>query len=99
MHQSGFPGQPQVPHPPRPLSGAAAAAAGQEFSIFVGDLSPDLREEDLVTQFLQPPPWPASHPFALAHQQMQGNSAPPIRIGPAPFASTKSAKVCVLLRG
>ena len=67
-----------------------------EFSIFVGDLSPDLREEDLVTQFMQPPPWPAQHPFAIAHihaQQMQGIYQPGSRIGPSPFLSTKSAKV------
>lgn len=67
-----------------------------EFSIFVGDLSPDLREEDLVTQFLTPPPWPHNHPFAsaLIHaQQAQGIYQPGAHIGPAPFHSTKSAKI------
>ncbi|KAJ1032749.1 hypothetical protein NDA16_000770 [Ustilago loliicola] len=67
-----------------------------EFSIFVGDLSPDLREEDLVAQFLQPPAWPHNHPFAsaLIHaQQAQGVYQPGAHIGPAPFHSTKSAKI------
>lgn len=67
-----------------------------EFSIFVGDLSPDLREEDLVAQFLHPSAWPASHPFAIAHahaQQAKGNYAGPAKVRPAPFTSTKSAKV------
>ncbi|TKY89202.1 hypothetical protein EX895_001733 [Sporisorium graminicola] len=67
-----------------------------EFSIFVGDLSPDLREEDLVSQFLQPPAWPHNHPFAsaLVHaQQTQGIYQPGTHIGPAPFHSTKSAKI------
>ncbi|SPO21610.1 related to NAM8 - meiotic recombination protein [Ustilago trichophora] len=67
-----------------------------EFSIFVGDLSPDLREEDLVAQFLQPPSWPHNHPFAsaLVHaQQAQGLYQPGAHIGPAPFHSTKSAKI------
>ncbi len=67
-----------------------------EFSIFVGDLSPDLREEDLVAQFQQPPAWPPSHPFAsaLIHaQQTQGVYQPGAHIGPAPFHSTKSAKI------
>lgn len=67
-----------------------------EFSIFVGDLSPDLREEDLVAQFLQPPAWPHNHPFAstLVHaQQSQGIYQPGTHIGPAPFHSTKSAKI------
>ncbi|KAK0553135.1 hypothetical protein OC846_002623 [Tilletia horrida] len=80
----------------RQLSVAAGPGANQEFSIFVGDLSPDLREEDLVNQFMQPPPWPPSHPFAIVHahaQQAQGNYNPPGRIGPAPFLSTKSAKI------
>jgi hypothetical protein len=97
-HSAPF--QPQLQHvssgTQRPLSGVAAAAAGQEFSIFVGDLSPDLREEDLVTQFLHPPAWPASHPIsiALAHaQQAQGNYNTPPRMAPAPFLSTRSAKV------
>ncbi|KAE8256422.1 hypothetical protein A4X13_0g2637 [Tilletia indica] len=83
------------PNMTRQLSGAAQGGA-QEFSIFVGDLSPDLRENDLVNQFLQPPPWPPSHPFAIVHahaQQAQGNYNPPTRIGPAPFLSTKSAKI------
>ncbi|CBQ70682.1 related to NAM8-meiotic recombination protein [Sporisorium reilianum SRZ2] len=67
-----------------------------EFSIFVGDLSPDLREEDLVAQFVQPPAWPHNHPFAsaLVHaQQAQGIYQPGTHIGPAPFHSTKSAKI------
>ncbi|GAC96974.1 mRNA binding post-transcriptional regulator [Pseudozyma hubeiensis SY62] len=67
-----------------------------EFSIFVGDLSPDLREDDLVAQFLQPPAWPHNHPFAAAlihAQQAQGIYQPDARIGPAPFASAKSAKI------
>lgn len=67
-----------------------------EFSIFVGDLSPDLREEDLVQQFLHPPAWSHNHPFAsaLIHaQQAQGIYQPGAHIGPAPFHSTKSAKI------
>lgn len=67
-----------------------------EFSIFVGDLSPDLREEDLVAQFLQPPSWPHNHPFAAAlihAQQAQGIYQPGAHIGPAPFHSAKSAKI------
>uniref|UniRef100_V5EVC9 RRM domain-containing protein n=1 Tax=Kalmanozyma brasiliensis (strain GHG001) TaxID=1365824 RepID=V5EVC9_KALBG len=67
-----------------------------EFSIFVGDLSPDLREEDLVAQFLQPPAWPHNHAFASAvinAQQAQGIYQPGKHIGPAPFHSTKSAKI------
>lgn len=69
---------------------------GAEYSIFVGDLSPELREEDLVAQFLQPSAWPASHPFAIAHahaQQAKGAYGTPLKIRPAPFTSTKSAKV------
>ena len=69
---------------------------GAEFSIFVGDLCPELREEELVAQFLQPSAWPASHPFAIAHahaQQAQGNYGTPGKVRPAPFTSTKSAKV------
>ncbi|KAI3475618.1 hypothetical protein L1887_62960 [Cichorium endivia] len=67
-----------------------------EYSIFVGDLSPDLREDDLVAQFLQPPSWPPAHPFASAlinAQQAQGVYQPGAHIGPAPFHSTKSAKI------
>lgn len=67
-----------------------------EYSIFVGDLSHDLTEEDLVSQFLQPSPWPASHPFAIAHahaQQSKGFYGTMTRFRPAPFLSTKSAKV------
>jgi hypothetical protein len=72
------------------------STGGEEFSIFVGDLSPDLREEDLVKQFLEPSAWPSSHPFAIAYahaQQIQGNYGTPLKIRPAPFTSTKSAKV------
>jgi hypothetical protein len=67
-----------------------------EFSVFVGDLAPELREEDLVAQFLHPSAWPASHPFAIAHahaQQAKGNYSTLAKIRPAPFTSTKSAKV------
>ncbi|PWZ03273.1 hypothetical protein BCV70DRAFT_14387 [Testicularia cyperi] len=80
----------------QPASSGGISSKEPEFSIFVGDLSPDLREEDLVTQFLQPPPWPPSHPFAAAlihAQQAQGVYQPGSRIGPAPFLSTKSAKI------
>ncbi|PWN47022.1 RNA-binding domain-containing protein, partial [Violaceomyces palustris] len=59
---STLPSGRSAPHG-KPLTGAAAAAAGQEFSVFVGDLSPDLKEEDLG------------------------------RARPAPFLSTKSAKI------
>ncbi|EPQ28341.1 uncharacterized protein PFL1_04168 [Pseudozyma flocculosa PF-1] len=85
--------------PGRPAFAAGGGGGGSkepEFSIFIGDLSPDLREEDLVTQFLQPPPWPPQHPFAIAHahaQRMQGIHQPGARVGPAPFLSTKSAKI------
>ena len=67
-----------------------------EFSIFVGDLSPDLTEEDLVAQFLHPSPWPPSHPFSISHaqsQQLRGYYGSAVKVRPAPFASTKSAKV------
>lgn len=67
-----------------------------EFSVFVGDLCPDLREEDLVNQFINPPLWPASHPFAIAHahaQQAKGKFGTPPKVGPAPFLSTKSAAI------
>lgn len=84
----------------RPVVSAGSSGSGSnkesEFSIFVGDLSPDLREEDLVTQFLQPPPWLPNHPFAAAlihAQQAQGIWQPGARLGPAPFLSTKSAKI------
>lgn len=75
---------------------ASLKSGEQEFSVFVGDLCPNLREEDLVGQFLHPPLWPPSHPFAIAHahaQQAQGNFGTPPKIGPAPFLSTKSATV------
>lgn len=75
---------------------ATTSNGSEEYSIFVGDLCPELREEDLVAQFLQPSAWPASHPFAIAHahaQQVQGNYGTPAKIRPAPFTSTKSAKV------
>ena len=82
-------------------SGGSASAGGarspNEFSIFVGDLAPNLREEDLVAQFLRPPVWPPAHPLAIAHaqaQQARGVFAPS-KVGPAPFTSTKSAKVSV----
>ncbi|KAN0060967.1 hypothetical protein ACQY0O_006701 [Thecaphora frezii] len=80
----------------RSMLGSGAGSKEAEFSIFLGDLSPDLREEDLVTQFLQPPPWHPQHPCAIAlarAQQMQGIYQPGARIGPAPFLSTKSAKI------
>lgn len=67
-----------------------------EFSVFVGDLCPDLREEDLVNQFINPPFWPPSHPFAIAHahaQQAKGKFGTPPKIGPAPFLSTRSAAI------
>ncbi|MCO5565874.1 hypothetical protein L7F22_019549 [Adiantum nelumboides] len=67
-----------------------------EFSVFVGDLCPDLREEDLVNQFINPPLWPPSHPFAIAHahaQQAKGKFGTPPKVGPAPFLSTKSAAI------
>ncbi len=44
-----------------------ASSSPSEFSIFVGDLAPNLREEDLVAQFLRPPMWPPAHPLAIAH--------------------------------
>jgi hypothetical protein len=75
---------------------STASGGSEEFSIFVGDLCPELKEDDLVTQFLQPSAWPSSHPFAIAHahaQQLQGNYGTPAKIRPAPFNSTKSAKV------
>ncbi|UZJ51683.1 hypothetical protein CBS101457_001003 [Exobasidium rhododendri] len=68
----------------------------EEYSIFVGDLCPELREEDLVAQFLHPSAWPASHPLAIAHahaQQVQGNFSVPAKSRPSPFTSTKSAKI------
>lgn len=67
-----------------------------EYSIFVGDLCPELRDEDLVASFLHPPHWPASHPFAIAHahaQQAQGIYSTPPKVAPAPFTSTKSATI------
>lgn len=79
------------------LGGVGLTSSTPEFSVFVGDLAPDLREEDLVTQFLHPPPWPPEHPFAIAYahaRKMQGEPpAPGELFGPAPFLSTKSAKV------
>lgn len=80
-----------------PSLGLGSNASTPEFSVFVGDLSPDLREEDLVTQFLHPPPWPPNHPFAIAYahaRKMQGEPAPADEVfGPQPFLSTKSAKI------
>lgn len=73
-----------------------SALLESEFSVFVGDLCPDLCEEDLVNQFINPPLWPPSHPFAIAHahaQQAKGKFGTPPKIGPAPFLSTKSAAI------
>ncbi|CEH12398.1 FOG: RRM domain [Ceraceosorus bombacis] len=80
----------------RPLSEVAAVGGETEFSIFVGDLSPHVREEDLVSSFLSPPVYPPSHPISIARahaQQARGDYSPPLRWGPAPFRSTKSAKI------
>ncbi|PWN43020.1 hypothetical protein IE81DRAFT_108870 [Ceraceosorus guamensis] len=80
----------------RPLSEAAAVGGETEFSIFVGDLSPHVLEEDLVSSFLSPPLYPPSHPISIARahaQQARGDYSPPLRWGPAPFRSTKSAKI------
>ncbi|KDN38195.1 RNA-binding domain-containing protein, partial [Tilletiaria anomala UBC 951] len=47
-------GPPQVAGPTS-SSATSGGASLHEFSIFVGDLAPNLREEDLVAQFLRPP--------------------------------------------
>ncbi|CAO1639003.1 unnamed protein product [Sympodiomycopsis kandeliae] len=77
--------------------GSASNSSTPEFSIFVADLSPDLREEDLVTQFLHPPPWPPHHPFAASYAEARMAHGEPVSssevFGPSPFLSTKSAKI------
>lgn len=97
------PPAPLSPQASAAVSAAAAAASvlpppeprypyDNEYSIFVGDLAPTLREEDLVAQFIHPPPWPPRHPLVLRmqqHRMLDGQ----IRCAPAPFQSTKGAKV------
>lgn len=69
-----------------------------ELSIFVGDLSSTLQEEDLVNQFLDPPGWPSGHPCLVAylqsHNHMTPHELPQANVGPAPFTGIKGAKVC-----
>lgn len=64
-------------------------------ALLLEDLSPDLHEVDIVTQFLHPPPWPASHPLALSRAMSvkEGIGLGYERIGPSPFPSIKSARI------
>lgn len=69
-----------------------------ELSIFVGDLSSTLQEEDLVNQFLDPPAWPSGHPCLMAYVQSHAHMIPhdanvQSNVGPAPFTGIKGAKV------
>lgn len=69
-----------------------------ELSIFVGDLSSTLQEEDLVNQFLDPPTWPLGHPCLMAYVQSHAHMSPhevnaQSNVGPAPFTGIKGAKV------
>lgn len=107
LHPLSMPAPAPAPLSPQAsaaVSAATAAAAvlpppeprfpyDNEYSIFVGDLAPTLREEDLVAQFIHPPPWPPRHPLAIAAQQHRLPNGH-VSCGPAPFLSTKGAKVC-----
>lgn len=60
-----------------------------DYSVLVAGLDPLVREADLLRFFLDPPAWPIHHPYALASERRRSHSSP----RPAPFLSTKSAKV------
>lgn len=54
----------------------------------------------MVASFFNPPMYPPNHPICIARehaQQAQGDYSPPPGRRPAPFGSTKSAKVNVAL--
>lgn len=77
--------------------GSSTETVTNDLSIFVGDLPPSLHEEDLVDQFLHPPPWPPGHPCLVDYirQHPQEASSREHNIGPSPFTSIKGAKVSV----
>lgn len=74
-----------------------------EYCVCVSNLSPNVRDEDLVAAFLKPPFYPSSHPVAIAVAAARHASGLQLssagQMAPPPFLSTKSAKVVTDAKG